>query len=214
MFADRTDAGRRLAAKLVGLGVVDRAAADVVVLALPRGGVPVGAEVARAVGCPLDVLLVRKLGAPSQPELAMGAIGEQGVRIVNEAIMRALRVSEDDLRSVEERERAELARRAGIFRRGRAPVPVDGRLAIVVDDGIATGATARAGCEAARLLGAARVVLAVPVAASASIDELAAVAEVVCVEPRRDLYSVGESYRDFTQTTDDEVVALLDSSTG
>ena len=159
VFADRADAGRRLAARLQDLR--DK---RVVVLGLPRGGVPVAFEVARALGAPLDVIVVRKLGVPFQPELAMGAIGEDGVRVINREVVRAAAVSAGELAAVEARERAELERRARRFRGGRPRQPLDGRVAVVVDDGIATGSTARAACQVARVQGAARVVLAVPVA--------------------------------------------------
>jgi len=207
-FRDRADAGRRLAELLAGRRLGD---GDVVVLGLPRGGVPVAFEVARALGAPLDVMVVRKLGVPFQPELAMGAIGEGGVRIVNDDVLRMAGVGEAELAAVERRERAELERRASRYRRDRLPVALEGRTAVVVDDGIATGSTARAACLVARAHGAARVVLAVPVASPASITELADVAdEVLCLEAPEWFYAVGEWYRDFSQTSDDEVVALLD----
>lgn len=205
-FRDRVDAGRRLAARLEPLR-----GADLVVLGLPRGGVPVAAEVARALDAPLDVILVRKLGVPVQPELAMGAIGERDVRIVNEHVVRAARITTDQWRDVESRERAELKRRAQRFRQGHSQVPLEGRTALIVDDGIATGSTARAACRVARALGAKRVVLAVPVAPSRSMEELQQSAdEVVCLEAPSDFRSVGEWYDDFSQTTDEEVVRLLD----
>jgi len=209
-FRDRVDAGRRLAARLAPLRGV-----DVVVLGLPRGGVPVAAEVARALDAPLDVILVRKLGVPVQPELAMGAIGEGGVRIANDDVVQAARITPDQWREVETRERAELERRAQRFRRGRSPVPLAGRTAVIVDDGVATGSTARAACRVARALGAERVVLAVPVAPCGSIEELQpSVDQIVCLEVPSDFRSVGDWYDDFSQTTDDEVVALLDRGAG
>jgi adenine/guanine phosphoribosyltransferase-like PRPP-binding protein len=145
LFADRVDAGRRLAAEVEHLGD-----ADVVVLGLPRGGVPVGAQVAHHLGAPLDVIVVRKLGVPAQPELGMGAIGEDGIRVVNESVVRVAGVSPEDLARVEQRERAELERRAERFRGDRPRIPVDGRTVVVVDDGIATGSTARAACQVGR----------------------------------------------------------------
>jgi putative phosphoribosyl transferase len=204
-FRDRADAGRILAAQLVHLR-----SAHPVVLGLPRGGVPVAAEVARALGAPLDVALVRKLGVPFQPELAMGAIGEGGVRVVNDEVRRAAGVTESDLAAVEARERVELERRAERFRDGRPPLPLKGRTVVVVDDGIATGSTARAACEIARARGAAHVVLATPVAPRASLAQLAKVADdVVCVEAPEHFFAIGQWYDDFAQTSDAEVVALL-----
>ena len=158
-FTDRVDAGRQLAARLIHLKD-----APVVVLGLPRGGVPVAAEVARSLGAPLDVIVVRKLGVPYQPELAMGAIGEDGVRILNPEIVSLSGITPARLAELEEREQAELQRRIRRYRGDRPRVPLDGQVAVVVDDGIATGSTARAACQVARALGAGRVVLATPVA--------------------------------------------------
>ena len=205
VFANRADAGRRLAARLLDLR--DK---RVVVLGLPRGGVPVAFEVARALGAPLDVIIVRKLGVPFQPELAMGAIGEDGVRVINREVVRAAGVSAGELAAVEARERAELERRARRFRGGRPRQSLDGRVAVVVDDGIATGSTARAACQVARLQGAARVVLAVPVAPPRWQARIGAVAdELVCLQTPARFSAIGQFYADFTQTTDDEVVACL-----
>ena len=207
-FRDRSDAGRRLAERLQHL-----AAEDVVVLGLPRGGVPVAAEVARGLGAPLDVVLVRKLGVPVHPELAMGAIGEGGIRVLNDDVMRIYDIRDSQLARVETRERAELERRVERYRRARPMTPVAGRTAVVVDDGIATGSTARAACEVVRALGAQRVVLAVPVAARSSVAALGDVAdEVVCVTMPAGLRSVGEWYLDFSQTSDEQVVDLLDAA--
>ena len=205
MFADRADAGRRLAARLQHL-----ADAPVVVLGLPRGGVPVGFEVARALGAPLDVIVVRKLGVPFQPELGMGAIGEDGVRVINQEVVRRAGVSGQELAAVEARERAELERRARRYRGGRPRRPLDGRVAVVVDDGIATGSTARAACRIARAQGAARVVLAVPVAPRGWQDRIGGDAdELVCVQAPPDFLAIGQFYADFSQVADDEVVACL-----
>jgi len=207
-FRDRAEAGRRLAELLGGrrLGV-----GEVVVLGLPRGGVPVAYEVARALGLPLDVMVVRKLGVPFQPELAMGAIGEGDVRFVNDEVVREAGVSKDELAAVERRERAELERRARRYRHDRPPMALEGRTAVVVDDGIATGSTVRAACRVARARGATRVVVAAPVASPSSIAELADAAdEVVCLEAPRWFYAVGAWYRDFSEVSDDEVVTLLD----
>jgi putative phosphoribosyl transferase len=206
LFVDRTDAGRRLAQKLEHLR-----GADVVVVGLPRGGVPVALEVAKALDAPLDVILVRKLGVPFQPELGMGAIGEDGVRVINRDVIRAARVTKSELAAVERRERAELARRAERFRGAQPRVPLEGRTVVVVDDGIATGSTARAACQVARAHGAARVILAVPVAPPDwTVDLAGAADELVCVETPEPFFGIGMWYRDFTQTTDDEVVACLD----
>ncbi len=188
---------------------------NVVVLALPRGGVPLGAEVARALAAPLDIIVVRKLGVPRQPELAMGAIGEGGVRLVNRQVVAMARISRDELADVEARERDELARRAARFRGTRPRIPLAGRTALVVDDGIATGSTMRAACEVARALGARRVVVATPVAPTEAVASLRDVAdEVVALESPRSFFAIGEFYEDFTQTTDDEVVRLLEANAG
>jgi putative phosphoribosyl transferase len=207
-FRDRADAGRRLASRL--LHVRDE---QPVVLALPRGGVPVGYEVARLLDAPLDVILVRKLGVPSQPELAMGALGEGGVRVLNEDVLRTARVPAEQIAMVEAREGEELARRAQTFRGQRAMTPIDGRVAIVIDDGIATGSTALAALQVARARGARRVILAAPVAPPETVRVLAAAAvadEVVIVEQPEHMWAIGSWYANFTQTTDAEVVALLE----
>jgi putative phosphoribosyl transferase len=208
MFADRVDAGRQLASKLEGFR-----GQDAVVLGLPRGGVPVAFEVATALDLPLDVIVVRKLGVPFQPELAMGAIGEGGLRFLNQDIIARARITSSEIDTAERRERATLDERVTRFRRGRAAAELDGRIAIVVDDGIATGATARVACRVARHLGAARVVLAVPVAAAESVREMEGaeeVDEVVFVSAPEAFYAVGAHYRDFTPTSDDEVSVLLE----
>jgi putative phosphoribosyl transferase len=208
VFRNRQDAGRRLADRLAAL----REERPVVV-GLPRGGVPVAAEVASALDAPLDVIIVRKLGVPAQPELGMGAIGEDGVRVLNETVVRAAGVPAGAIDAVEQRERAEVERRARRYRGDRARLSLDGRTVIVVDDGIATGGTARAAVQVARAQGARRVVLAVPVAPPGAVEEMRAVAdEVVCVESPHGFAAVGQWYEDFTQTSDDEVVRLLDPS--
>ena len=204
LFDDRADAGRRLADALPRL-----AGTDTVVVGLPRGGVQVAFQVAQALHALLDVIVVRKLGVPFQPELGMGAIGEGGVRIINAEVVQLAQVSEPELAQVEEQERTELARRARRFRRGRASIPLAGRTVIVVDDGIATGSTARAACQVVRALGAARVVLAVPVAPPDVARLRSDADEVVCLQTPPDFVSIGQYYRDFTQVDDDEVVELL-----
>jgi putative phosphoribosyl transferase len=204
-FLDRTDAGRRLAQRTLHLR-----GENVVVLGLPRGGVPVAAEVARALRAPLDVIVVRKLGVPVQPELGMGAIGEGGVRIINPEVVAIAHVTDAEIAAVERRERAELERRARRFRGERRRTPLTGRTAIIIDDGIATGSTARAACQVARAQGAVRVVLAVPVAPPSACTALAADAdEVICLETPGHFLAIGEWYQDFSQTSDAEVVSLL-----
>ena len=204
-FRNRSDAGRRLANRLQFLR-----GEDVVVLGLPRGGVPVAAAVARALGAPLDVILVRKLGVPAQPELGLGAIGESGARVINPEVVRYAHVSEQQIAQVEDKERAELQRRAQRFRGDAPHVPLAGRTAVIVDDGIATGSTARAACQVARALGAATVVLAVPVAPPSADGALRGDAdEVICLEMPERFLAIGEWYEDFAQTSDEEVVALL-----
>ena len=206
MFSDRVEAGRRLAAHLLPLAGRD----DVVVVGLPRGGVPVAYEVASRLGVPLDVIVVRKLGVPYRPELAMGAIGEDGVRILDPRIVERARVSDQQLGAVEVRERAELERRTVLFRQGRRRVPLTGAVAVIVDDGIATGSTVKVACRVARELGAARVVVAAPVAPDDISPRLQDFAdEVVVVEEPADFRAVGQFYAHFDQTGDDEVVALL-----
>ncbi|WP_405653244.1 alpha/beta family hydrolase [Streptomyces sp. NBC_00019] len=204
-FVNRKEAGRRLARRLEHLR-----GQDVVVLGLPRGGVPVAREVADALGVPLDVLVVRKLGVPWQPELGFGAVGERGVLVLNDAVLEEIPLSAARRRSVAETERAELDRRVRSYRRGRAPVPMAGRTVVVVDDGLATGGTAEAACRVVRGLGAARIVLAVPVGPTWTVARLREVAdEVICLQPLDRLGSVGAWYDDFTQVGDAEVTALL-----
>ena len=180
------------------------------VLGLPRGGVPVAYEVAQALDAPLDVVVVRKLGVPFQPELAMGAIGEGGARALDAAVLAHAQVSEQELRTVQGREQALLEAGVARLRRGRERVSLTGRVAVIVDDGIATGSTARVACEVVRHLGAATVVLAVPVAPAETLRDLSAADEVVCVWVPERFTSVGTHYRDFSPTSDDEVITLLD----
>ena len=207
VFADRADAGRQLAARLVALR-----GEDVVVLGLPRGGVPVAAEVAAALGAPLDVIVVRKLGVPFQPELAMGAIGEDGVRLLNDDILSRVRVSERELLAVELRERQQLQARVARVRRGRRRTDLTGRTAVIVDDGLATGSSARAACQVARKLGAARVIVAAPVAPASTVRDVIEADDVICVSTPEQFLAVGAHYRDFTPTSEDEVVQLLDAA--
>ncbi len=205
LFEDRSEAGRLLGERLSSLRPEHP-----VVLGLPRGGVAVAAEVARLLDAPLDVIVVRKLGVPFQPELAMGAIGEGGVRVVNDEIVRAAGVGASELAAIERRERAELERRVACYRAARPPVPLAGRLALLVDDGVATGATAAAACRVARGSGAARVVLAAPVVAASALADLSPVAdEVVCLESPERFGAIGPCYADFAQLRDEEVLALL-----
>ncbi len=206
LFRDRMDAGRKLA-----LDLLRYRDASPLVLGLPRGGVPVAYEVARQLDAPLDVCVVRKLGAPIEPELGIGAVSEEGALHVDRDTMQLVGVSEDELMALIAEKRREVEDRVLKFRRGEPPLDVRGRTVIVVDDGIATGGTARAAVQAMRARGASRIVLAVPVAASQSLDELATVAdEIVCPHPEEDFYAVGLWYEDFTTTTDDDVVAILD----
>ena len=207
VFDDRIDAGRQLAARLDAL-----TGSDIVVLGLPRGGVPVAAEVAKALDAPLDVIVVRKLGVPFQPEVAMGAIGEGGVRVLDYRVLAMAHVSEAEQREVEERERVTLEARSVRFRRGRPRIDLTGRVAVIVDDGIATGSTARAACQVARRMGAARVILAVPVAPRATVEEFADADEVICVATPSNFLAVGYHYRDFSPTSEEEVIVLLDAA--
>lgn len=209
-FADRVDAGRRLARRLAErVAEAPDAFADPVVLGLPRGGVPVAAEVARELAAPLDVLIVRKVGAPGQEEVAMGAVGESDAVVRNDHVIRVVGISAQALAAAEDRKRAEVAQRAELFRRGRSAVSLEGRTAIIVDDGIATGATVRAACAIAAARGAARVVVAVPVAAPDVLDDLAEADEVICLLTPAGFMAVGMHYVDFRQTEDAEVVRLL-----
>lgn len=205
MYRDRIEAGKRLAGKLGHLR-----GDDVVVVGLPRGGVPVAYEVARELEAPLDVILVRKLGLPFQPELAMGAIGEDGVRVMQDDIIEYARVSDEELAAVERRERAELERRAKTYRAARERLRLADRIVVVVDDGVATGSTARAACQVARVEGAKRVVLATPVAPPDWGERLSDVAdELISVATPTPFYAIGLFYRDFSPTSDEEVVRLL-----
>lgn len=186
---------------------------DVVVVGLLRGGVPVAAEVAKALNAPLDVIIVRKLGVPSHPELGMGAIGEDGVQVLNAEVVQAEGVTPEEIDRVVVRERDELERRVERFRSGRELVSLKGRVVMIVDDGIATGSTARVACQVARAHGASYIVLSVPVAPRGWERVLAGVAdEYVCVATPQVFYSVGQFYSNFAQVTDDDVVLCLKQS--
>jgi predicted phosphoribosyltransferase len=206
LYADRADAGHALGGALEHL----RGTADAIVLGLPRGGVPVAYEVARALDLPLDVLVVRKLGLPGQPELAMGAIASGGALVVNDEVVRYLGGHGEEFESVRVREQAELERREREYRGERPPLEMAGRTAILVDDGLATGATMEAAVRALRSLGASRVAVAVPVAAQTALERIEALAdEVVCLAAPLFFSSVGQWYADFGQTEDAEVRDLL-----
>lgn len=206
LFADRRDAGRQLAAELTAY----RGRDDVLVLGLPRGGVPVAFEVALALQAPLDVFVVRKLGAPGHEELAMGAIASGGTRVLNRRVVEAYGVSEEDMQTVADREAVELARREQAYRGGRPPPSVEGRTVILVDDGLATGASMRAAIVALREQGAERVVAAVPVSSVETCAEFEGlVDEMVCARTPQPFVAVGLWYDDFSATTDEEVRRLL-----
>ncbi len=208
IFADRADAGRQLGKAVAGLDPVDP-----VVYALPRGGVPVGFEVAAALGCPLDVLVVRKLGVPFQPELAMGAIAEGGVVVRNSAVIAQAMIDEPELADVVEYERSVLDERVSSLRGVAGAISPVGHTGIVVDDGLATGSTALAAMAVLRKLGAGEVWLAVPVAPSDSLGAVERAADrVVCLSRPRHFMAVGAWYRDFTQTDDAQVRDLLERS--
>ena len=209
-FRDRAEAGRRLARKLAAYA----GKPDVIVLALPRGGVPVGYEVARAISAPLDVFVVRKLGVPGHEELAMGAIASGNVRVLNDDVVRALRIPRDVIDRVAAEELIELERREQLYRGGRPAADVRGRTAILVDDGLATGASMSAAVAALRQLNPKRIVVAVPVAAASACEAFRRlVDEVVCEMTPESFQAVGIWYNDFSQTTDDEVRALMGSAT-
>lgn len=204
LFRDRREAGRRLAARLSGYGP------DALVLALPRGGVPVAYEVALALRAPLDVFIVRKLGAPGHEELAMGAIASGGVRVLNDDVLRNLAIPARAIDAAAERERRELERRERLYRGDRPPPEIAGRTVLLIDDGLATGATMRAAVEALKRRDPGRLVVAVPVAAPDTCDALRAeVDEVLCVETPEPFQGVGRWYGSFPQTGDEEVRALL-----
>lgn len=205
-FLDRADAGRRLAAMLGAYACRP----DVLVLALPRGGVPVADEVARALDAPLDVFIVRKLGVPGREELAMGAIASGGVRVLNPDVIESLKIAPETVDRVTEREALELARRERAYRGDRPPLTVAGRTVILVDDGIATGSSMRAAIAALRQQHPARLVVAVPVAApSTCVDLGQEVDDIVCAVTPEPFYAVGLWYQNFAETSDDEIHDLL-----
>ena len=210
-YPDRAAAGRAL----VPLLGPYRGRPDLLVLGLPRGGVPVAYEVARGLGAPLDVFVVRKLGVPGHEELAMGAIASGGARVIVPEVVRALRIDDGTFNSIADMEYREVERREQLFRDERPRLDVEGRVVVLVDDGLATGATMRAAVHALRELGPARIVVAVPAGAAETCDELTRVAdEVVCAATPEPFQAVGLWYRDFAQTTDDEVRALLADALG
>ena len=210
-FRDRREAGRLLAAQLSAYAKRP----DVLVLALPRGGVPVAAEVASALGAPLDVFVVRKLGVPGHEEYALGAIATGGVRVLNEEVVQALRIPDRVIDALAAREQEELARRERVYRGHRPPPDVRGRTVILVDDGLATGATMHAAIRALRQQQPARIVVAVPTASPETCAELKTeVDDIICATTPDPFYAVGLWYEDFSQTTDEEVRELLARSPG
>jgi putative phosphoribosyl transferase len=208
-FRDRVEAGQALAKKLQHYA----GRSDVIILGLPRGGVVTAAEIAESLAAPLDVLVIRKLGVPGHEELAMGAIGPNGIRVINNDVLRHLAISQREVDRVAELETREQQRREALFRVGRPALKLRARAAILVDDGLATGATMRAAIGAARALGAARVVVAVPVAASSSLEAVRREAdETICLLTGEPFIAVGNWYGEFPQTSDDEVRRLLDGA--
>jgi putative phosphoribosyl transferase len=208
-FRDRREAGRALAEKLTGRRE-DGRLPDPVVLALPRGGVPVADEIARALGAPLDVIVARKIGAPFQPELGVGAVAGDAPPVYDPVILGQLRLSERDLAPTAEREQAELRRREEVYRRGRGPLDLAGRSAVLVDDGVATGSTARAALRAVRQAGPVHTVLAAPVCSREALEQLSGDAdEIVCAYVPPAFGAVGFWYEDFPQLSDDEVLDIL-----
>ncbi|MBK5109869.1 MAG: phosphoribosyltransferase [Thermoleophilia bacterium] len=204
-FADRRDAGRRLAERLGPL-----AEEDPVVVALPRGGVPVAKEIAAALGAPLEILAVRKLGAPHNPEYGVGAVAEDGSRVIDPDAVRQIGIGQEDLDAIIAEETAELGRRVSAYRGSRPPVELNGRTVIVVDDGVATGLTDTAALRAVRRQRPRRLVLAIPVCPPDSLDRLGAESdEVVCLSTPSLFFGVGQQYRDFSQVSDQEVLSTL-----
>ncbi len=214
-FADRRAAGRELAAKLIELRAAHPAMLAPVLLALPRGGVPVSLEIARALGAPLDLVMVRKVGVPFQPELAAAAVadGDAPLVVVNRDVVRLAGLDDATLQAAERRELAEIARRRALYLQGRAAVEVEGRDAIVVDDGVATGATTRVALRSVRLRRPRSLTLAVPVGPREVLDAIAPeVDHLVCLRRPEDFWAIGAFYADFRQVDDAEVVAMLDEA--
>lgn len=209
LFLNRHHAGKELAKKLLHFQDMS----DAIVLALPRGGVPVAYEVAKTLNLSLDIFLVRKLGVPFHQELAMGAIASGGVRILNESVISSYRIDAEDIEKVYIREKKELERREKLYRNGQEPLDVFDKTVILVDDGLATGSTMLAAVQGVRKLNPKKIVVAAPVAAQSTCEYLQQIAdEVVCCETPEDFFGVGMWYKDFTQTTDDEVKSLLEES--
>jgi predicted phosphoribosyltransferase len=211
LFSNRTDAGKKLAERLSGYS----GRKDLLVLALPRGGVPVAFEVARELGAQLDVFIVRKLGVPGHEELAMGAIASGGIRVLNMDVVRSLRISDDTIAAVAAAEQVELERRERLYRRGRPEPDIEGRTVILIDDGLATGATMSAAVQAVRVKKPAHLTVAVPTAAKDTCNEFEReVDEAICLATPEPFYGVGAWYTDFSQTSDREVCELLERSFG
>lgn len=209
MFRNRSEAGRKLAEKLS----LYKGQGDVVVLALPRGGVPVGYEIATYLGVPMDVLVARKLGAPGQPELGIGAIAPGGIRVLDDRLIRLLGVSKEYIEKVSQEEAQELQRRTQEYRDGRPDIPLEGKTVIIVDDGLATGVTARAAVESVRRRNPKKIILAIPVCASQAIPFMRSlVDELVCLLTPSELGAVGLWYSDFRQISDEEVKRLIEST--
>ncbi len=209
IFQNRKAAGEMLAEQLAGYA----GRADVVVLAIPRGGVPVGAEVARALGVPLDIFIVRKLGVPGQEELALGAIASGGVRVLNDDVVRMASITTEEIERVTEREKKELERRERVYRGERPALEIKGKTVLLVDDGIATGSSMRAGIAALRQHAPARIVLATPVAPASTCRRLRnEVDGIVCVHMPEAFHAIGQFYADFLPTLDEEVCALLEEA--
>ena len=207
-FLDRADAGRKLAELLLGYR-----SEEPIVLALPRGGVAVAFEVARALRAPLDVCVVRKIGVPGQPELAMGAIAEGGAVVLDPKLMRRVGVSQEEVAALVERKAAEVEERVALFRGARPPLDLHGRMVLLVDDGIATGNTMLASIKSVRARGPRTLVLAVPIAATQAVEQMTPlVDEVVCFEESEALGAIGYFYEDFTQVSDTQVIQLLERS--
>lgn len=208
-FANRTEAGKLLADALSGY----TGRSDILILALPRGGVPVAYEVAKALSAPMDLWLVRKLGVPGQEELALGALVGKNIRVLNYDIIDLLNIDETVIDTIVAREQAELERRNRLYRQGKPPPAIEGKTIIIIDDGLATGATMRVAISSLRQAGAARIIAAVPVGAASTCDKIEEEAdELICLHTPEPFYGVGQWYNDFSQTSDDEVRALLNNA--